>query len=88
MHEKREHIRTEFSGRVKLFHESFGEQEVKLHDLSNGGLFVLVGEELELGLEGGSTLKVQSLDIEDAPIIEAEIVRLDPHGIALKFLLD
>ncbi len=88
MQEKRQDIRTEFSGRVKLIHESFGEKEAKLHDLSNGGLFVLVGEELDLGLEGGSTLKVQSLDIEDAPIIEAEIVRLEPHGIALKFLLD
>jgi len=88
MLEKRKDIRTEFSGRVKLIHESFGEQEAKLHDLSNGGLFVLVGEDLELGLEGGSTLKVQSLDIEDAPIIDAEIVRLEPRGIALKFILD
>jgi len=88
MREKRKDIRTEFSGRVKLIHKSFGEKEAKLFDLSNGGLFVLVGEEYELGLEGGSTLKVQSLDIEDAPIIEAEIVRLEPRGIALKFLLD
>jgi len=83
MREKREHIRTEFSGRVKLIHESFGEREVKLHDLSNGGLFVLVGD--ELGLQGGNTIKVQSLDIDDAPIIQAEIVRLEPRGIALKF---
>lgn len=84
MQEKRRHIRTEFSGRVKLIHENFGEREVELHDLSNGGIFVLVRE--ELGLQAGNTIKVQSLDIDDAPILPAEVVRLEARGIALKFI--
>lgn len=84
MSEKRKHIRTEFSGNVKLIHESFGELTVEMRDLSDGGIFLYVQNDVTLPV--GTTVRVQSLDIEDAPVLAAEIVRREARGIALMFL--
>ena len=84
MSEKRKHIRTEFSGNVKLIHDSFGELTVEMRDLSDGGIFLYVQEDVTLPV--GATVQVQSLDIDEAPILSAEIVRREARGIALMFL--
>jgi hypothetical protein len=84
MSEKRKHIRTEFSGNVKLIHASFGELTVEMRDLSDGGIFLYVQNDVTLPV--GTTVRVQSLDIEDAPVLAAEIVRREARGIALMFL--
>ena len=86
MQEKRQYVRTEFSGHVKLIHPGFGELLVEMRDLSDGGLFVLVGGELQL--EVGDTLQLQSTDIDEAPVLSAQVVRIESGGIALKFVED
>ena len=83
MAEKRKHVRTEFSGRVKLMHARLGAVEVELRDLSNGGAFLFTGD--QLGLPVGERVRIQAQDIEDAPVLNAQIVRVEAKGIALMF---
>lgn len=86
MNEKRKHIRTEFSGNVRLIHESFGELTVEMRDLSDGGIFLYVQDDVTVPV--GTVVEVQSLDIDDAPVLSAEIVRREARGIALMFIED
>ena len=83
MAEKRKHVRTEFSGRVKVMHAQLGSVEVELRDLSNGGAFLFTGD--QLGLPVGERVRIQAQDIEDAPVLNAQIVRVEEKGIALMF---
>lgn len=85
--EKRKHVRTGFSAEVKLMHPAIGSLCAETRDMSNGGLFLLTGDRLDLPL--GAEVTVQSLDMaEDAPIIRATIVRIESEGIALMFCED
>lgn len=87
MHEKRKHIRTEFSGHVRLMHASFdGDIELVMRDMSDGGVFLFSGEQVDLPV--GERVQIQSLDIDDAPLLEAQVVRCDQTGIALMFVWD
>ena len=83
MVEKREHIRTEFGGRVKVMHPQLGSVEVQMRDISNGGVFLFTGN--QFGLPVGELVRVQALDLEDAPVLVARIVRVEETGIALMF---
>ena len=83
MVEKRKHVRTEFSGRVKVMHAQMGSVEVVLRDISNGGAFLYTTD--QFGLQVGEVVRVQALDLEDAPVLNARIVRVETRGIALMF---
>ncbi len=83
MVEKRKHVRTEFSGRVKVMHPLIGAVEVELRDISNGGVFLFTGD--QFGLPVGEVVRLQAQDLEDAPVLSARIVRIEEKGIALMF---
>ena len=83
MVEKRKHVRTEFSGRVKVMHPQLGAVEVELRDISNGGVFLFTGGQFDLPV--GEVVRVQAQDLEDAPVLSAQIVRVEEKGIALMF---
>ena len=83
MAEKRKHVRTEFSGRVKVMHPQLGSVDVELRDISNGGVFLFT--QGQLGLSVGEVVRVQAQDLEDAPVLSAQIVRVEEKGIALMF---
>ena len=83
MVEKRKHVRTEFSGRVKIMHPQLGSVEHEMRDISNGGVFLYTVE--PLGLPVGEVVRVQAQDLEDAPVLNARVVRVEPRGIALMF---
>jgi hypothetical protein len=83
MSEKRQHIRTAFSAQVKIIHPLVGELIVEMRDISNGGVYLLTGE--LANLEVGQELQLQAQDIEDAPVLTARVVRVEPKGIALMF---
>jgi hypothetical protein len=83
MVEKRKHVRTEFSGRVKVIHPLIGAVEVELRDISNGGVFLFTGD--QFGLPVGEVVRLQAQDLEDAPVLSARIVRIEEKGIALMF---
>lgn len=84
MQERRKHVRTEFSGHVKVMHPAIPATKMEMRDLSDGGIFVFVPGDITL--EVGDTVKVQSVDIDDAPLLSAQIVRRDEDGIALMFV--
>ncbi|HHJ15660.1 MAG TPA: PilZ domain-containing protein [Gammaproteobacteria bacterium] len=87
MEEKRQYVRTAFSGHVRLSHASLDKDvDLEMRDLSDGGLFLLCGGHIDL--EVGEHVQIQSLDIDDAPVLEARIVRREVSGIALIFILD
>ena len=85
--EKRKHIRTPFACRIKIIHDSIGELLVKTRDISDGGVFVVLEPDqippVGTVVEG----QVQGL-MDDAPILQMEVVRVEPIGVGLRFLQD
>lgn len=84
MDEKRKHIRTAFSANVKFMHASVGELDLKMRDMSDGGVFLFSTDLADLPL--GEVVQIQALDIEDAPLLNAIIVRRETDGIGLQFV--
>ena len=87
MTNQRRHQRTLLKCRVKVTHADIGEIEVDSRDISDSGIF-LITKDRELPpigtiLEG----QVQGM-MEDAPILEMEIVRVETDGIGLRFVID
>ncbi|HTF95186.1 MAG TPA: PilZ domain-containing protein [Cellvibrio sp.] len=85
--EKRKHIRTPFACRIKIIHDSIGELLVKTRDISDGGVFVVLEPDqippVGTVVEG----QVQGL-MDDAPVLQMEVVRVEPIGVGLRFLQD
>jgi hypothetical protein len=65
-------------------HPAVGELQVGMRDMSDGGVFLFTGDRNDLAI--GDTVEIQALDIEDAPVLKARIVRREPDGIGLMFL--
>jgi len=84
MQEKRKHVRTAFSANVRFIHASVGTLDVEMRDLSDGGVFLITGDRVDLPV--GERVEIQALDIEDAPVLSAQIVRHELTGIALMFV--
>jgi len=49
-------------------------------------VFLFTGDRVDLPV--GERVEIQALDIEDAPLLSAQIVRRDSEGIALTFIED
>jgi hypothetical protein len=83
--DQRRHIRTPFSCRIKITHESVGELLVKTRDISDGGVFVVLNPDqippVGTVLQG----QVQGL-MEDAPVLSMQVVRVEAGGVGLRFL--
>ncbi len=86
MQEKRKYIRTAFGANVRLMHANIGTLDVEMRDMSDGGVFLFTGDRVDLPV--GERVKIQALDMEDAPLLEVQIVRRDSEGIALMFIED
>lgn len=83
--DKRRHVRTPIACRIKILHESFGERLLRTRDISDGGVFVAI-EDGELPPVGTIVQgQVQGL-MEDAPVLDMEVVRVEPEGIGLRFV--
>ena len=84
-HEKRRHLRTQLQCRIKISHASIGEKIVKTRDISDGGVFVVLDASdippIGTHLRG----QVQGL-MDDAPILEMEVVRVETTGVGLRFI--
>ena len=87
MRDQRKFQRTRLKCRVKVTHKDLGEIEVNSRDISDGGIF-LVTNDMEMPplgtiVEG----QVQGL-MDDAPLVEMEIVRVETTGVGLRFVVD
>lgn len=83
--DKRRHVRTTFACRIKIAHESVGELLVKTRDISDGGVFVVLEPEQIPPIGTRLTGQVQGL-MDDAPILQLEVVRVEPAGVGLRFV--
>jgi c-di-GMP-binding flagellar brake protein YcgR len=83
--DKRQHIRTNLACRIKIVHDSMGELVVKTRDISDGGVFVVLEPDQVPPIGSHVTGQVQGL-MDDAPILEMEVVRVEPSGVGLRFV--
>jgi hypothetical protein len=65
--ERRIHRRKLVNAKVLLIHPSFGEYQTYTHDISNGGVFVLLQKQPDLPL--GTKLDMRLLDSKDAEMV-------------------
>ncbi len=83
--DQRNDHRTAMKCQVKVTHPSIGEVLVFTRDISDSGVFLLT-EEYDMP-PVGTVVKGQVQGMgETAPILDMEIVRLEPAGIGLKFV--
>ena len=83
--ERRIHRRKLVNARVLLKHPTIGEHKTYTHDISDGGVFVLLQNTPDL--PAGSELDMQLLDSGQPDVVfKMEIARIDKLGYGLKFL--
>lgn len=85
MSEKRSDTRTAFRASVRVQHEASGEYILRTRDMSHSGAYLLTRD--EISLQVGDQLTIQSTDIDDAPVIPAEVVRIESDGFAVRYLI-
>lgn len=86
MSENRGAVRTTFRAQIKMTHPEVGVYEVVTRDMSHSGLFLIWKEPFDIKID--DIISVQTLDIEDAPIIRARVVRIESGGIAVTYVFD
>jgi hypothetical protein len=85
MTNKRKHIRTRLNAKVNVSHASLGTITAVLRDLSDGGLYLIADGWTPPPI--GSRVQVQVTSLNgDAPVVEAEIVRIDDEGMGMRFV--
>ena len=83
--DRREHIRTAMSAKVKVVHEELGEFIFSTRDISDGGVFIVVDTEpFAPNLGDTVTVQVQGLPVP-APILEMVVERKTNDGYGLQF---
>lgn len=83
--DRRQHIRTAMTARVKIIHEHFGEFVFSTSDISDGGLFVAMEDDtFKPQLGDRVTVQVQGLPVP-APILDMRVVRFTEDGLGLEF---
>ncbi|MGC8120455.1 PilZ domain-containing protein [Marinobacter sp. VGCF2001] len=86
--DRREHSRTAMSAKVKLVHEQLGEFLFSTQDISDGGVFIIVGEQdFEPAIGDCVTVQVQGLPVP-APVLDMVVVRRTVEGFGLQFAGD
>lgn len=85
MGDKRVHVRTLLNAKVKVTHELVGDGIFYVRDISDGGVYVIVGDSAFPPM--GSVVKVQMQDLPfEAPILDMVVVRKGEDGFGLKFV--
>ena len=84
MSEQRAAERTTFRAQIRVEHPKRGEFQVVTRDMSHTGLFLLWKKPFEVN--EGDEISVQTLDIDDAPVIFAKVVRVEAEGFAVMYL--
>lgn len=59
---------------------------LEMRDFSDSGLYVFCDETHIVKV--GDSVEVQTLEIEDAPILPSKIIRIDKSGFAVEFDFD
>jgi hypothetical protein len=87
MHEQRKYLRASSGVQVEIIHPSVGIIEFKARDLSDGGVFVFLGNNIAIPL--GTTVKARikrfTGTINQEPI-DMEVVHHSEGGMGLMFV--
>jgi len=84
--ENRRHERVKHVAKIRVVAHPDNVYTMEMRDFSESGLYV-VAEDLSI-VNLGDIVEVQTLEIDDAPIIPSKVVRIDSKGFGLEFLLD
>lgn len=86
MADKRDGIRTPMVTRIRITCDSMPEFIAKTRDISDCGVFIVMDGGVLPAV--GSVVQGQVLDlpVDDAPLVDMEVVRVEPGGIGLRFL--
>jgi len=83
--DRREHFRTAMSAQVKVCHDQLGEFVFSTRDISDGGVFIVVGSEPFIPELGDKVrVQVQGLPVP-APELDMIVVRKTVDGFGLQF---
>lgn len=83
--ERRIYRRKLVNAKVLLIHPDIGEYETYTHDISNGGVFVLIKNQPDLSI--GTELDMRLLDSrQDDLVFKMAVSRSDKLGLGLRFL--
>lgn len=86
--DRREHIRTAMTAKVKVVHEKLGEFVFPTRDISDGGVFIVVeSESFEPAIGDRVSVQVQGLPVP-APVLTMVVVRRAEDGYGLQFEQD
>ena len=88
MSNQRKNTRTPLKVRLRIEHPVHGELLVSTRDISDCGVYILMdqGEDM-LTMGERVSGQVQGLPME-APILQLEVVRVEPMGVGLRFVRD
>lgn len=86
MSNKRRHQRTNLRCKFKIWNAELGEATVTTRDISDGGVFLILDASILLPVGTRVQGQVQGL-MMDAPVVSMEVVRMEPTGVGLRFLL-
>jgi len=87
MQNKRQHVRTAVSIKVRIWHDSIGSVVLATRDVSDGGVF-LVTEGTEIPPVGTILEGQVQGPVDDLPIVRMEVVRVESRGIGLRFVTE
>lgn len=83
--DRREHLRTALSAKVKVTHAEFGTQLFSTRDISDGGVFIVMADEpFSPDIGDRVQVQVQGLPVP-APVLDMVVVRKTNDGFGLQF---
>ncbi|MBE0438959.1 MAG: PilZ domain-containing protein [Gammaproteobacteria bacterium] len=83
---QRDYERIAHRANIRVLTSPQSEVILEMRDFSETGMFLFCTDEVIV--ERGNKVEVQTLEIDDAPILLSEVVRVEPNlGFAVKFLL-
>lgn len=83
---RREHLRTAMSAKVRVTHETLGENTYATRDISDGGVFVEVSDPAWFPDVGDQVqVQVQGLPVP-APVLTMKVVRHTEEGFGMQFM--
>jgi len=82
----RRHERVKHRAKIRVITHSEGVYELDMQDFSESGLYVVTENNSIVKL--GDSIEVQTLELDDAPILPSKVMRVDKRGFAVEFDFD
>jgi len=82
----RRHERVKHRAKIRVMTRPEEVYVLDMNDFSESGLYVLTEDNTIVEL--GDTVEVQTLELDDAPILPSKVIRVDKLGFAVEFDFD